>query len=201
MINFGDRRHRLWRMMVSICFLLLVSAGSCSPAQEQRVITVFAAASLMDALEEVAEMFTEETGVKVRFNFAGSHVLTRHIAAGAPADVFFPAEEEKMDRLQSLGLIDGETRRSILSNRLIIVAPEDSDLQLKEIADLAMPEIRRIALANPQTVPAGIYARRYLNSIGLWENIHPKVIPTANVRAALAAVRAGNVDVGIVLSK
>jgi molybdate transport system substrate-binding protein len=198
MFNFRNRNNRWWYIAGSIWLSVVACVGSCWSGEGERVITVFAAASLTDVMGDISEAFTQESAIRVRFNFAGSHVLTRQIEAGAPADIFFPADEEKMDRIMSLGLVDDETRTSILSNRLIVVIPEDSDLKLEEISDLTKPEVNRIALANPETVPAGIYAKRYFESMGFWEVIRPKVIPTANVRAALAAVRAGNVDAGVV---
>jgi molybdate transport system substrate-binding protein len=188
----------LWCIAGSIWLSLALGIESGCCAEEERVITVFAAASLSDVMGEIADAFTDESGVRVRFNFAGSSVLARQIRAGASADIFFPADEEKMDWIMSLGLVDDETRKSILSNRLVVVVPEDSNLEMGELPDFTAPKINRIALANPETVPAGIYAKRYFESMGLWETIRPNVIPTANVRAALAAVRAGNVDVGVV---
>ncbi len=198
MFNFRGRNNRFCSRAGSILFFVIVGIGSAWSKGDERIITVFAAASLTDVMGEVAEMFTEKSSIRVRFNFAGSPVLARQIASGAPADVFFPADEEKMDRIMSLGLLYDETRMSILSNRLIVVVPEDSDWEMERVSDLTEPNIHRMALANPETVPAGIYARRYFESMELWEAIRPKVIPTANVRAALAAVRAGNVDAGVV---
>ena len=107
--------------MGSIWLSLALGIGSGWCAEEKRVITVFAAASLTDVMGEIADAFIEESGVRVRFNFAGSSVLARQIASGASADIFFPADEEKMDWIVSLGLVDDITRKSILSNRLIVV--------------------------------------------------------------------------------
>ncbi len=161
-------------------------------------LTVFAAASLSDSLREIARTYESKSGDKLRFNFAASSTLARQIREGAPADVFFSADESRMDELALAGLIIADTRVSLLSNTLVIVVPAQGGASLLSPAGLANPAIRRLALAEPQTVPAGIYARAFLEKIGLWEKIRAKVIPTENVRACLAAVESGNVDAGIV---
>lgn len=161
-------------------------------------ITVFAAASLSDALRELAAAHEKATGDTVRLNLGASSILARQIEEGAPADLFFSADEAKMDDLARAGLIAPATRRSLLSNSLVIVVAADSGLQLRSAEDLTLPAVRRLAIAEPETVPAGIYARAYLRQKGLWEKVAGKVIPTENVRAALAAVESGNVDAGIV---
>ena len=103
-----------------------------------------------------------------------------------------------MDALEKKDLLLPGTRRSLLSNLLVIVVPTDASTAPKSAADLVKPEFKKIALAEPQTVPAGIYARDYLQKLGLWDAVKEKVVPTENVRAALAAVESGNVEVGIV---
>jgi molybdate transport system substrate-binding protein len=161
-------------------------------------ITVFAAASLSDALREITAAYEKTTGDTVRLNLGASSVLARQIKEGAPADLFFSADEPKMDDLARAGLIDPATRRSLLSNSLVIVVAAGSDLKLAAAQDLATAAVRRLALAEPETVPAGIYAREYLQKQGLWAAVSGKTVPTENVRAVLAAVESGNVDAGIV---
>jgi molybdate transport system substrate-binding protein len=161
-------------------------------------LTVFAAASLSDALKEIAAVYEKHSGDKVVFNFGASSILARQIQEGAPADVFFSADEAKMDGLEKRGLILKETRRSRLSNSLVIVVAADSALRVASAHDLAGRTVNRIALADPKAVPAGLYARAYLEKTGLWPAVERKIIPTENVRAALAAVESGNVDAGIV---
>ncbi|HUP59620.1 MAG TPA: molybdate ABC transporter substrate-binding protein [Thermoanaerobaculia bacterium] len=167
--------------------LLLLSIATNVAAAE---IRVFAAASLSDALTEIAAAYEKKSGDHIVFNFASSSLLARQIELGAPADLFFSADEAKMDALQKRGLIDPRTRVSLLSNTLVIAG-----------ANITSPRDligRRVALAEPDSVPAGIYARTYLERIGLWRQIAPNVIPTENVRAALAALETGNVDAAIV---
>ncbi len=148
----------------------------------------------------IAAMYEASTGgkVKVLFNFGASSLLARQIEEGAPADIFFSADEAKMDHLQQRGLILEGSRQDRLSNALAIVVTTDSQLQIRAASDLADPGIKRIALADPKAVPAGIYSKTYLESLRLWPAVAPKVIPTDNVRAALAAVESGNVDAAIV---
>ena len=176
-----------------LLFSLLI-ATSISAAE----LTVYAAASLTDALKEIAATYEKQSGDKLQFNFGASSMLARQIEEGAPADLFFSADEAKMDALEKKDLLLPGTRRSLLSNLLVIVVPTDASTAPKSAADLAKPEFRKIALAEPQTVPAGIYAREYLQKLGLWDAVKEKVVPTENVRAALAAVESGNVEVGIV---
>lgn len=151
-------------------------------------VRVFAAASLTDALKEIAATYEKQTGDRIVFNFAASSTLSRQIQSGAPADLFFSADDPKMDRLQKRGMIVPATRTSVLSNTLVIIGARSP----QELVG------KRVALAEPSSVPAGIYAKTYLKKIGLWEKIAPAVIPTDNARAALAAVESGNADAAIV---
>jgi molybdate transport system substrate-binding protein len=161
-------------------------------------VTVFAAASLTDSLREIAATYEKHFGVKIVFNFGASSMLARQIEEGAPADIFFSADEAKMDALQQKGVILKETRKSRLSNSLVIVVAADKGAAISGPKDLATDKVKRLALAEPRTVPAGIYAKEYLHKQVLWSAVERKVIPTENVRAALAAVEAGNAEAGIV---
>jgi molybdate transport system substrate-binding protein len=161
-------------------------------------INVFAAASLTESLKEIAAGYEKSTGDKVVFNFGASSFLARQIEEGAPADIFFSADEAKMDGLAQKGHIVKDTRKSRLSNALVIVVASDKGAAIGNPKDLATDKVRRLALAEPRTVPAGIYAKEYLQKENLWTAVEPKVVPTENVRAALAAVEAGNAEAGIV---
>jgi len=161
-------------------------------------VTVFAAASLTDSLKEIALAYEKQSGDKIICNFGASSTLARQIEEGAPADMFFSADEAKMDGLEKKGLILKETRRSRLSNLLVIVVAAERGTAIKSAEDLATDKVKRLALAEPKTVPAGIYAKEYLQKQNLWSAVEAKIIPTENVRAALAAVEAGNVEAGIV---
>lgn len=174
--------------MKRIALILLLLALSARGA----TLRVSAAASLTDVMREIAQHSSDS----LVFNFGSSSLLARQIVAGAPADVFISADEAKMDQLQTRAFIDRKTRRDILSNTLVIVVASDSGLKVSSANDLV--DLRKIAIAEPQTVPAGIYAKEYLRKAGVWSRITQKIVPTDNVRGALAAVESGNVDAGIV---
>jgi molybdate transport system substrate-binding protein len=186
---------RARKILTILALFFGVAAAVPATAAE---VTVFAAASLTDALKEIATAYESATGDKVLFNFSASSILARQIQEGAPADLFFSADEAKMDGLEKSGLVAKGTRRSLLSNTLVIVVPVDSALKIASPADLATPKVRVLALAEPQSVPAGIYAKEWLKSQKLWSRVIDKVVPTENVRAALAGVESGNADAAIV---
>lgn len=172
------------RRLFLLAFFLLA-------ATVQAEVRVFAAASLREAVEEIARSYRPDTIV---FSFGASSMLARQIEEGAPADLFLSADEAKMSALAKRGLVKG--RVSVLSNSLVIVVPKSDGRNITSPQQL--PSAGRIALAEPSSVPAGIYARQYLQRLGLWERVKPNVIPTGNVRGALAAVESGNVDAAIV---
>ena len=161
-------------------------------------LVIFGAMSLTDALTEVSQRFGTVQNVKVYCNFAGSSTLQRQIEKGAPADVFISASPKQIDALQGEGLLYEDSRRVILSNRLVLVAPVNSPLAMTNVQPLAQDAIRRIAIGEPNSVPAGIYGREALTHLGVWSIIQPKLIPSADVRSTLAYVESGEVDVGIV---
>jgi molybdate transport system substrate-binding protein len=177
-----------------VLFLLLMTLSHLKADE----VEVFAAASLTDALKEIAANYEQAGGDKVVFNFAASNTLEMQIKAGAPADLFFSADEAKMDDLEKQGLLAKAARKDLLSNSLVIIVPADSTLTLTSAAQLADPKIKSISLGETKSVPAGIYAKAYLQKIGIWDQVSPRVIPMENVRAALAAVETGNADAGIV---
>jgi molybdate transport system substrate-binding protein len=176
-----------------VAVFLFVFAAASSRAEE---ILVFGAASLTESLQELGKAFETKNGAVVRFSFGASSDLARQIKAEAPADVFFSADTAKMDDLEKAGLIRKEDRREFLSNVLVVIVPTTSSLRISQAKDLtALP---RIALADPAAVPVGIYSKKWLEGLGLWKEIEPKVVPTLDVRAALAAVASEAVPAGIV---
>jgi len=180
--------------------VLLIAALASTGARAAMAgeILVFAAVSLTDALQEIGTAYEKSGGDKIVLNLAASNLLARQIQEGAPADLFLSADEAKMDQLEKRGLLLAGTRKSVLSNTLVIVVPADSSLKIASPKDLAGSKVRALALAEPQSVPAGIYAKEYLRSLKLWSAVIDKVVPTESVRAALAAVESGNLDAGIV---
>jgi molybdate transport system substrate-binding protein len=157
---------------------------------------VSAAISLTDALQEIAAAYERAGNAAVRFNFAGSNVLARQIVNGAPADLIISADELQMDYAQQRGAIDAATRIDLLRNQLAIVVPSGSRAVVKDARSLLA--LSRIALADPAAVPAGVYARQFLTNAGVWTEIQPKLLPLANVRAALVAAESGGADAAIV---
>jgi molybdate transport system substrate-binding protein len=180
--------------MIAVMGVWLLSLYSAYSTQ----ITVFAAASLTDSLKEIAAAYEKQSGDKITFNLGASSTLARQIEEGAPADIFFSADEAKMDGLEKKGLIDTSTRKSRLGNSLVVVVAADSALQIQSASDLTNTSVIKIALADPKAVPAGVYAKAWLEKQQVWPAIEPKVVPTENVRAALAAVESENVEAGVV---
>jgi molybdate transport system substrate-binding protein len=175
---------------VSIIFLLVkIQAAE---------VTVFAAASLTDSLRQIASDYEKNSGDQIIFNFGASSTLARQIEEGAPADIFFSADETQMDRLAKKDLVDPATRKNRLGNLLVVVIANDSTLQIKSARDLTNAAVEKIAFADPKAVPAGVYGKKWLTEQKLWTAIEPKVVPTENVRGALAAVESGNVEAGVV---
>jgi molybdate transport system substrate-binding protein len=169
----------------------LFSLGAAQP------VTVCAAISLSDALEAIAKEYAAAGGGAVRFNFAGSNTLAQQIAHGAPADLFISADVEQMNVAIAANAIDSSTWVPLLANRLAIVTRRGGPA-ISDGRDLAQPAITRIAIGDPAAVPAGVYARRYLENLHVWESVQDRIVPVANVRAALAAVTNGSVDAAIV---
>jgi molybdate transport system substrate-binding protein len=178
-----------------VALLSCVLLGASLSAAE---LSVYAAASLTDVMNEIAGAYERESGEKLQFNFGASSLLERQIEEGAPVDVFLSADEAKMDLLEKKNLLLPGTRRVLLSNLLVIVVANETKAVPKSATDLTQPICQKLALADPQSVPAGIYAREYLQKLGLWDVLKDRVVPTENVRGALVAVEAGNVNAGIV---
>ena len=164
-------------------------------------ITVFAAASLMNALQDLGDAFTKETSIPVRFSFAASSALARQIENGAPADIFFSADLEWMDYLQSRNLIQRDTRHDVLGNRLVLIAPSDSLVKLKIEPNFALAAALgkgRLATGDPDSVPVGRYAREALTTLGVWSSVEGHLVRADSVRSALAFVDRGEAQLGIV---
>jgi molybdate transport system substrate-binding protein len=185
------------KKLLTAAFLALFLSLGATAVRAAEVL-VFAAASLTDALQELGKAYEASSGDKVSFNFAASNTLARQIEAAAPADLFLSADEPTMDGLDKRGLLLAGTRKSVLSNTLVVVVPVGSSLKIATPEDLAGPQVKVLALGEPQSVPAGIYAKKYLQAKKLWDRVIDHVVPTESVRAALAAVEAGNADAGIV---
>jgi molybdate transport system substrate-binding protein len=185
------------RKFIATISALMFLTGFVEVARTDEIL-VAAAASLTDVLKEVSAAYQSKSKNTVNFNFGPSSTLARQIEEGAPADVFFSADLPQMDNLDKKGRLEPGTRKNLLSNQLVIIVPADSKLEIGSPKDLLKSEVKRIAFAEPTSVPAGVYSSKYLEAEGLWDKIKPKAVPVLDVRATLAAVESGNVEAGFV---
>jgi len=183
--------------------LVLLPALSCRTADPPMTgddatssVIIFAAASTAGPLDEIADAFRAETGIDVYANLAGSSTLAQQIIEGAEADIFLSASREWAAPLENRGLV-GESR-DLVSNRLVIVVPAAADCKINAPEDLLNPRIEHLALGDPQSVPAGVYARQALQTLGLWDRLAGKVVAADDVRQALTYVETGAAEAGIV---
>ena len=174
-------------------------ALACADRGVQPELTVYAAASLRDALEEVGLTYQARTGASLTFNFGSSGDLSRQLVAAGQADLFFSADEKELDRVQQAGLVEPGTRCSLLSNQLVVIEPADGpSVFVEPFAPAQLAKAELLSLADTNTVPAGKYAKAWLESRGVWKDVEGKVLPAIDVRAALAAVESGGARAGIV---
>ncbi len=186
------------RLPMIAAALLAVAAPLTVTAED---VTVFAAASLTDALDRVAETWTAETGLSVTTSYAGSSALANQIQQGAPADIFISASVDWMDAVETSGDLREGTRRDILGNTLVLIAhgQDAAAVTIDATLDLAgMLGDGRLSMALVDAVPAGIYGKAALTSLGLWDSVEPLVAQSDNVRAALAFVALDEAPLGIV---
>jgi molybdate transport system substrate-binding protein len=161
-------------------------------------ITVSAAISLKDALDEISHLYTSEhPSAKVHFNLGGSGTLQRQIEQGAPVDIFISASLKEMDSLQSQGLLVPDTRRDLVKNSVVLIVPAGST-SISSFQDLLKAAVKTVAVGEPQTVPAGKYAQEVLTHFGIYDQLKPKLVLGKDVRQVLTYVETGNTDAGIV---
>ena len=173
-------------------------AQSRAQSQTKSDITVSAAVSLKDALDAATQIYNSKNpGATVHFNLGGSGTLQRQIEQGAPADLFISASPEEMDKLASESLLLPGSRQNLVTNRVVLVVPADGS-GVSSFQDLTKPEIKLIAIGEPQTVPAGMYAQQVLTHLGLYDRLKPKFVFGKDVRGVLTYVATGNADAGIV---
>ena len=196
-------------VVASLLFLFAVgTAGSFAldaAPQQSSAITVSAASSLKDALDKLGPIFQAQqhrknggNGTAVTFNYGGSGTLARQIEQGAPVDVFFSAAEKQMDELAAQGLIVADTRRDLVANALVLIAPAQATPVVHSFQDLTGAAVKTIALGETSTVPAGMYARQTLEHLGLFAALEKKVVYAKDVRAVLTYVETDNADAGMV---
>jgi molybdate transport system substrate-binding protein len=192
------------RALLSVALVCLaVASGPLAAAEAQQPqILVFAAASLTDALQELGSAYGKTTSVNVKLSFDASANLARQIEAGARADVFFSADTQWMDYLQTRKLIQASTRQNVVGNSLVLIAPADSQIKLKIAPHFplvaALGKDGRLATGDPDSVPVGRYARSALSTLGVWDEVSPHLARAENVRVALLYVARGEAPLGIV---
>jgi molybdate transport system substrate-binding protein len=189
------------RWLVTAFAAAIVAGGAvekvCGATQSELLVS--GAISLRESLQQIGTLFERRhSQVKVVFNFGASGVLQQQIERGAPVDVFVSAAPKQMDELQAKGLLLDDTRRTLTANQVVLIKPPDLRFGLGSFKDLMKSEVKRIAIGNPRTVPAGEYAREVLTSLKLWDALEPKLILTENIRQALVYVIRGEVEGGLV---
>jgi molybdate transport system substrate-binding protein len=193
-------RRTAVRRIASVAFAFAVL--SASPAVAQDTLTVFAAASLRNALDDVNAAFTKASNVKVTASYAATSALAKQLEAGAPADVFLSADLKWMDYAVEKKLVKADTRFNLLGNKLVLIAGKDSKLGTQQIGQgfdiVKLAGNGRIAVADTKAVPAGRYAKAALEKLGIWSAAEPKLAQAENVRATLAYVARGETPIGIV---
>lgn len=192
--------HKLTRLFATAIAACGISFQAAS-AEGGPTTMVFAASSLTNVLDEIATEYGGKSNQKVKASYAASSVLARQIEAGANADIFFSADEEWMDYLQSRGLTDGASRKALLTNRLVLVAPASSTLELKIAPRFELARAlgdKRLATGDPDSVPVGKYARSALTTLGVWNDVADRLVRADNVRTALLFVERGEAPLGIV---
>ena len=186
-------------LLFVVALLFLAGGGLMFGHPAQTELTVSAAISLKDALDEAKQIYTKEhPDVAIAINYGASGTLQLQIEQGAPVDVFLSAAPKQMDALDSKGLLLAGTRKDLLQNEVVLVVPKDSKLGLKSFQDLTRADVKQVALGEPTTVPAGQYARETLTSLGIYGAVKAKAILAKDVRQVLTYVETGNVDAGIV---
>jgi molybdate transport system substrate-binding protein len=194
--------NRLRTLLVVFCALLLAACNApAQPEQAEKEPIVLAAASLQEALEEAAKAWEAKGHVPPALSFAGSSALARQVESGAPADVFISADEEWMDELEQKGLLREGTRRTLLGNTLVLIAPAASTAEVALNDPASLPTALgdgRLAMADPEAVPAGRYGKAALEKLGIWKAVADRTALSENVRAALALVENGESPLGVV---
>ncbi|MEP6940631.1 MAG: molybdate ABC transporter substrate-binding protein [Rudaea sp.] len=189
--NLARRAARI----VPLALMLLCAATATARAED---LTVSAAASLTNAFGEIGKAYeVAHPGSHVVFNFAASDVLLKQIEQGAPADVFASADEATMDRAAAAAHVDASTRRDFAANTLVLIVPTTGATPAR-LADLKAESYKHIAIGNPDSVPAGRYARQALSEVGLWDGVQSKLVQAQNVRQALDYVARGEAEAGFV---
>lgn len=188
------------RILLALTILIFALSFSGCTQQVQKgsdAITICAAASLKDVLCEIQPKFEQEKGIKLTFNYGSSGTLQKQIEEGAPADIFISAGKKQMDTLEAKNLIDKESRKDLLSNKLVLIVPDEYKNKIKTATDLADKDVK-ISIGEPESVPAGQYAKDSLIYLNLWDKLSSKIVYAKDVKQVAAYVEAGEVAAGVV---
>ena len=191
------RKLTNWILALGLC----AGASLACAADEPKAVLVFAASSLTNVVDELDQAFTAQTHVQVKASYAASSVLAKQIEAGAPADVFFSADTDWVDYLDQRKLLKPGTRHNVVGNRLVLIAPGDSKVQVKIAPHFDLAGALgdgKLATGDPDSVPVGKYAQAALTKLGVWDQVSGRLVRAENVRAALAFVAREEAVLGIV---
>jgi molybdate transport system substrate-binding protein len=200
-VQLNRRRLLGWGLAVATGIGAIAGAPLSVASAEAGNVVVFAAASLKNALDDINTQWQKETGKKAAISYGASSVLAKQIEAAAPADIFVSADIAWMDDVAKKGLIKPETRKDLLGNEIVLVAPKDSPVEAKIEPNFPLAKLLgdgRLAMANTDSVPAGKYGKAALQALGVWDSVSAKVAQAEDVRAALALVSRGEAPLGIV---
>ncbi|GIM27776.1 molybdate ABC transporter substrate-binding protein [Clostridium polyendosporum] len=198
------KTNSLLAITLSIIFTLLITGCSkTQPSQDIKkansvTLTVSAAASLKDSMEEIKKIYaSEKPNVSITYNFGASGSLQQQIEQGAPADIFISAATKQMKALQEKGLIINETKKDLLENKVVLITSKDKS-DIKDFTDLANEKVKKVALGEPKSVPVGQYSQEVLTKLNILEKVQSKAVFAKDVKEVLTWVETGNVDAGIV---
>jgi len=190
-----------WRIFLMAALAVLPALAPEPAAAQDKPVLVFAAASLKNALDDISAQYQHDTGKTASISYAASSALAKQIEAGAPADIFISADLDWMDYLAGKNLIQANSRKTLLGNKLVLIAPVKSARPVKIKPGFPIAKLLkggRLALADPDSVPAGKYAKAALQNLGVWDSVANSLAPGENVRATLALVARGEAPLGIV---
>ena len=184
--------------LISYLFVLCNQSNNTQSNSENKEIYVLAAASLTDVLTELANNYKKETSTEIIFSFASSGALQAQIEASAPADIFFSAAQKQMNALEEKGLIDSETRKDLLENKVVLISPKNSNLNIKSFTDITNSNVKKLGLGEPKSVPVGQYSEEILSNLSILDIAKEKAVYGSDVRNVLDWVETAEVDCGIV---
>ena len=184
--------------LISYLFVSCNQSNNTQSNSENKEIYVLAAASLTDVLTELANNYKQKTSTEIIFSFASSGALQAQIEASAPADIFFSAAQKQMNALEEKGLIDSETRKDLLENKVVLISPKNSNLNIKSFTDITNSNVKKLGLGEPKNVPVGQYSEEILSNLSILDIAKEKAVYGSDVRNVLDWVETAEVDCGIV---